>query len=75
MDRNMTTTGKIVMEVIDGKLVLDASEGLVMAALMGGSGAVVWFHHPLTGWYIEHDFRRGSTEDEPGAKGSNTITS
>lgn len=75
MDKNLTTTGKILMEIVDNKLVLEASEGLVMATVMGGSGAVLWFYHPLAGWYIEHDFRGGSTEDEPGTKGSNTITS
>lgn len=65
----MRATGKIVMEVEGDRLILTPSEGLVVATTLDGAGIVMWVWHPMSGWLIHQDGRRGST-DEAASEGS-----
>lgn len=47
------------------QLIITREGGLVAVTVTDLRGSVLWFHHPMSGWYIEVDTRKDdSTESE-----------
>lgn len=60
--------GGIATASIDNEtdqLIITREGGLVAVTVTDLRGSVLWFHHPMSGWYIEVDMRKeDSTESE-----------
>lgn len=56
----MKVGGTVEVSVDGRRLNVEAAGGLVMVSTMDTSGIVMWMWHPLSGWYIERDLRKGA---------------
>lgn len=58
-DKSVTVTGTAAISVTDdSKMVIEPTDGLISITVMDGTGLVLYFWHPLSGWYIEADGRK-----------------
>lgn len=62
-DKNVTVTGTAAISVTDdGKMAIEPRDGLIFVTVMDATGLVLYFWHPLSGWYIEADGRKEDGE-------------
>jgi len=65
-DKTLTLSGAVEVKVEGNRLIIEASGGLTAAMAADARGQVLWMWHPLSGWYVEADMRKGVGEDEEG---------
>lgn len=64
-NKTVKATGKANVTIDGDKLVINQEgSGLISVMVGDGDGAVAYMYHPLSGWYVEMDLRRGKVEGE-----------
>lgn len=60
-NKTLKVGGHATVEIDDTgqTIAITGGEGLTIATVTDLDGNVVYMHHPLTGWYIEMDLRKG----------------